>query len=196
MIIGHIGVAFAAKRRWPRISLGALLAASFAPDLLRAPFVALGYAWQQTNFYTHALPWCLAIAVGAGALAWTTLHDRTAGLVVFALVLSHIALDMISGNKALWSGGPTGIDLGTFEQLELVVESGLVLAGWYLLRRLKQPRWVTHWSLPVALIVLQTVSLLASVSRRPYATRCLAYPIGACTDASWLTQRWDTTPFW
>ena len=196
MIIGHIGVAFAAKRRWPRMSLGVLLAATFAPDLLRVPFVAAGFAWQQTNFYTHALPWSLLLAVAAAALAWTTLHDRTAGLVVFALVLSHIALDMISGNKALWSGGPTGIDLGKFEQLELLIEAALLLAGWFLLRRAKQPRWAAHWSVPVVLIVFQAITLLGSVSRRPYTTRCLAYPVGACTDASWVTQRWNTTPFW
>jgi hypothetical protein len=163
---------------------------------VRAPFLAAGFPWQQANFFTHALPWSLLLAVAAAVLAWTMLHDRTAGLVVFALVLSHIALDMISGNKALWRSGPTGIDLGSFEHLELVIEAGLLLAGWALLRRAKQPRWAAHWSVPVVLIVFQTISLLGSVSRRPYATRCLAYPVGPCTDASWITQRWNTTPFW
>src|ERR1700737_3102082 len=104
MIIGHIGVALAAKWRWPRTPLGALLVASLAPDILRAILAAAGLRWQQTNFYSHALPWILILAVVAGGLAWKALHDRTAGLVVGAVVVSHIVLDLISSDKPLVRG--------------------------------------------------------------------------------------------
>jgi hypothetical protein len=196
MIIGHVGVAFGAKWRWQRLPLGALLVATFAPDILREVFAAAGLPWRLTNFYSHALPWSALLAMAAGALAWKLLHGRTAGFVVFGVVLSHIALDMISGSKPLWSNGPAGLDLGDVEQVELIIEAGLCLVGWYLVRRASTSRFVTHWALPVLLIVFQAVVLLGSISRRPYATRCLASPFGACTDASWLTQRWNTTPFW
>ena len=197
MIIGHIGVAFGAKWRWRRVPLAALLVATFAPDILREVFAAAGFPWRQSNFYSHALPWSAILAVVAGALAWKALQDGTAGLVVFGVVLSHVALDMISGNKPLWSNGPTGLDFEHVEQVELIIESGLMLVGWYLLRRAEQSRWAEHWTLPTFLIAFQMVYLLGSISQRPYATRCLASPLGACTDASLLTKRWNTTaPFW
>ena len=195
MIIGHIGVAFAARWRW-RIPLGALLVATFAPDLLREVFAAAGFPWRETNLYSHALPWSAILAAAAGAVAWKALEDRTAGTVIFATVLSHIALDMISGNKPLWRNGPTGRGLERVEQVELILEAGLMLAGWYLLRRTRQPRWAVHWSLPLFLIAFQTADLLGSISRRPYNTRCLASPLGRCTGGSVIARRWNTTPFW
>jgi hypothetical protein len=196
MIIGHVGVAFAAKWRWRRIPLGALLVATFAPDILRQVFAALTFPWQQTNFYSHALPWSALLAVAAGVLAWMALTDRTAGMVIGAVVLSHIALDMVSGNKPLWSNGPVGLDLDDVEQAELVIESALMLIGWFLLRRAGPPRWTRHWALPLFLIALETVNLVGSISRRPYETRCLASPIGTCSNASFLTKRWNTRPLW
>ena len=196
MIIGHVGVAFAAKWRWPRISLAALLLATFAPDILRELLAAFLMPLAQANLYSHGLPWSALLAIGAGALAWAVLKDRTAGFVVFWMVLSHVALDMISGNKPLWNNGPEGIDLGHVEQVELVVESFLLLMGWYLLRRVAVPRWLKQWSVPVLLIALQVVSLAGSISQRPYASRCLASPLAACSEDSWITKRWETTPFW
>ncbi|MEP6730412.1 MAG: hypothetical protein ABJE10_07235 [bacterium] len=196
MIIGHVGVAFAAKWRWPRLPLGALLAATFAPDLLRACLALTGMPWQRSNPYSHGFPWSAILAVGAGILAWRILRDRTAGVVVFGLVVAHIALDMVSGNKQLWANGPAGIDLGSFEQLELVIEAALLLTGWTLMRRLTRPRWATHWSVPTLLLAVQTITLAGSISQRPYDIRCLSYPISPCTNRSVITKRWVTTPFW
>lgn len=197
MIIGHIGIAFGAQRRWQRIPLAALLVATFAPDILRVVFAAAGFPWRQTNFYSHALPWSAILGVIAGGLAWKWLQNGTAALVVFGVVMSHVALDMISGNKPLWSNGPMGLDLEHVEQAELIVESGLMLAGWYLLHRSERTRWTAHWTVPAFLIAFQMVYLLGSISQRPYATRCFAAPIGACTDASLITKRWNTTgAFW
>src|SRR5438477_460308 len=42
MIIGHIGIAFAARRAWPRVPMVVLLVATFLPDLLRLPFIVFG----------------------------------------------------------------------------------------------------------------------------------------------------------
>jgi hypothetical protein len=196
MIIGHVGVAFAAKWRWRRIPLVALLVATFAPDILRELLAAFHLPLKQANLYSHALPWSVILAVAAAGLTWAAMRDRTASLVVFGVVMSHVALDMISGNKPLWNNGPEGIDVGHGEQVELIVEALLLLAGWYLLRRVDVPRWLKHWSVPVLLITFQMVSLVGSMSQRPYATRCLASPLSACTDDSWLTRRWETTPFW
>lgn len=196
MIIGHIGLAFAAKRRWPRVPLGALLVASFAPDLLRVALASTGLPLKTTNLYSHALPWCALLAVAATALAWRTLRDRGAGLLIGAIVMSHIVLDGFSGRKPLWRDGPVGLDAGSFEVLELFIEAALLIAGWQLLRGTRAPRWATNRALPLVLIAVQVASALGSISQRPYNTRCLAYPMRACTEASALTRRWETTPFW
>jgi hypothetical protein len=196
MIIGHIGIAFAAKSRWQRIPLFALLVATFAPDILRELLAAFLLPLRETNLYSHALPWSVALALVAGALAWAALEDRTAVLVVMGVVLSHVVLDMISGSKPLWNNGPEGMDLGRVEQVELLVEATLLLVGWRLLRRVEPRGWMTHRWLPTLLIAIQTVVHIGSISQRPYATRCLAAPLGPCTGDTWITTRWETTPFW
>lgn len=198
MIIGHIGVAYAAKARWVRVPLGALLVASFAPDILREVLASAGLGWRQTNLYSHGVPWSLILAVCAGLIAWKSLADRTAsgGYVVGGLVLAHIALDLISGNKDMGPGGPVGLYWESFQQLELCLEGALVLAGWWLMRRAVPRRWATHWAMPAALITLEAVYLAGSMSLRPYATRCLASPMAECTNRSLLTTSWDTRPFW
>ncbi|MEO5816864.1 MAG: hypothetical protein ABIT20_16450 [Gemmatimonadaceae bacterium] len=196
MIIGHIGVAFAATSRWRRVPLFALLVATFAPDIQRELLAALGLSLQQTNLYSHALPWSAALALGAGALTWAALRDRTSVLVVMAVVLSHVALDMISGSKPLWSNGPEGVNLGRVEQVELLVETTLLLVGWRLWRRDTKRGWMTHRWVPTLLVAIQAVVLIGSISQRPYATRCLASPLGTCTGDTWITTRWETTPFW
>jgi len=59
--------------------------------------------------------------------------------------------------------------------MELVVESFLLLTGWYLAEASGSARWLKHWSVPVLLIALQVVSLAGSISQRPYASRCLGF---------------------
>jgi hypothetical protein len=196
MIIGHIGVAFAAKSRWQRVPLFALLVATFAPDVLRELLAAFLLPLKETNLYSHGLPWSVLLALVAGTLAWAALRDRTAVFVVMGVVLSHVALDMISGSKPLWNNGPEGMDLGRVEQVELLAEATLLLVGWRLLRRVELRGWITHRWLPTLLIAIQAIVLVGSISQRPYATRCLASPLGACTGDTWLTTRWETTPFW
>ncbi|MEO8624344.1 MAG: hypothetical protein ABI625_24905 [bacterium] len=197
MIIGHIGVAYAAKAQWQRIPLGALLISSFAPDILREAFASAGFPWPRTNLYSHGLPWCLLLAAAAGLLAWKALADRSrvAGVVVAGLVLSHIALDLISGSKDMGPGGPMGLYVESIQQLELAIEGALLLGGWWMMRRAVAPRWATHWGMPVALILLEVTYLAGTMSLRPYRTRCLASPMAECTDQSLLTRKWDTHPF-
>ncbi|MEP7002415.1 MAG: hypothetical protein ABI969_18135 [bacterium] len=188
MIIGHIGVAYAAKARWQRIPLGALLIASFAPDILREAFASAGFSWPR---------WCLLLTAAAGLLAWKALADRSrsAGLIVAGLVLSHLALDLISGSKDMGPGGPMGLFVESFQQLELAIEGTLLLGGWWMMRRAVAPRWATHWAMPAALMLLEVTYLAGTMSLRPYRTRCLASPMAECTDQNLLTKKWDTHPF-
>ncbi len=196
MIIGHIGVALCAKRAWPRLPIALLLGASFAPDLWREVLAAVGLHWRLTNLYSHALPWSLALALLAGALTWAVRRDRTAGIVVAALVATHVMLDMISGDKPLWAGNTVGLNVEHFQQLELLIESALVLTGWKLVWRVYGSGRSARWALPAMLIAFQAAYLVGTLTQRPYKTRCLAWPMGPCTDTSWLTLKWNTTPFW
>ena len=105
MIIGHLGVAFAAKRRWPRVPLAWLVVATFAPDLWRIVLATTRYDWWPSNTYSHALPWSAILAVVLASVAWLVLRDGAAALLVGFLVAAHVGLDMISGWKPLWPGG-------------------------------------------------------------------------------------------
>ena len=57
MIIGHLGLAFAAKRPWGSVPLLVLVIATFAPDILRESFARAGMGSLQANLYSHVLPW-------------------------------------------------------------------------------------------------------------------------------------------
>jgi hypothetical protein len=180
MLIGHLGPAWAARARWRDIPLSWLLAATFAPDLARLALDGTGVDRWELNRYSHLLPWSALLAVAMALLAWTVLRDPRAAIVVGALVLSHIALDMISGRKPLWAGGPMGLDVQRYQQLELVIEVALLVAGWWVLRRREPRALATRRTVLAALLVIEAVYLTKSLLARPYATRCIEYPLQPC----------------
>jgi hypothetical protein len=122
MLLGHYGLAFAAKRLAPRASLGTLtLAAQLADEIwpilllvgvehvgirpdARGPLALdfLDYPWS------HSL---LLQLIGGAALAgvyWMARRDGRAALVVGALVPSHWVLDFLVHRRdlPLWPNGP------------------------------------------------------------------------------------------
>jgi hypothetical protein len=185
MIIGHLGPALAARARWPRLSLPLVVGASFAPDLLRLAFDAGGVGWRSANEYSHLLPWSALLGLAVGVAAFAPRRDRVAGLVAAALVASHVALDMISGHKPLWREGPTGLGVEAYQQLELLLEGALAWWGWRAARRTRSPAWVGSVATLVFLLVAQGVYLRQTFEARPYATRCVEYPLRPC----WIRRR-------
>ncbi|MEO8338003.1 MAG: hypothetical protein ABI664_23720 [bacterium] len=180
MIIGHLGVAFAAKRRWQRAPMGWLIGASFAPDIWRLVLAGSGYLWWPSNTLSHALPWSAVMAVVLGAVAWLTLRDGAAALLVSLLVASHIALDMVSGWKPLWIGGPSGLNVQRVEQMEFILEAFLAWVGWLLLRGTRRPGWLSTKTALLLMVVVQAAYLDRAYTARPQATRCLTYPVVPC----------------
>ena len=180
VLIGHVGAAFAARRRWPAAPLGWLLCASFAPDVWRIALADSGYRWWPSNTYSHALPWSGIIALVVGSMAWPVLRDGRAALVIAGLSASHVALDMISGWKPLWVGGPVGLDLYHVEQAEFALEGILAWAGWRLLRPTTVPGWVARRRMLVFLLAVQAVYSWTAYRSRPAATRCWTYPFAPC----------------
>jgi hypothetical protein len=180
MILGHVGVAFAAKRRWQRAPLGWLLGASFAPDIWRLALAGSGYRWWPSNTLSHALPWSAVVAVVLGSVAWLTLRDGTLALLVTALVASHIALDMVSGWKPLWIGGPSGLNVQQVEQTEFALEALLCWIGWRFLRESKRPGWLSTRTALLVMLAVQAAYLTRTYDIRPKAARCLTYPFSSC----------------
>lgn len=193
MIIGHLGVALAARSRWKYPSLAALVAASFTPDLWRLVLALTGMHWTRTNLYSHALPWSALLALFATVVARKRLGNARAALIVGGLIASHIALDFVSGSKPLWEGGPKGLGLAAVQQLELVLEAALMWVGWRLFRATGERHILRSRTVLSLAILLQLAALLITLGDRPYRIRCLAYPLGRCIPDGPLMQRnWNT----
>jgi len=180
MIIGHLGVAFAVRARWPRVSIYWLLVATMTPDLFRAALVAAGMGMWETTRYSHVLPYSALLALALGALAFGVFHSRLVAVITVGVVLSHIALDAVSGQKALWDGGPAGFNAQRYQQLEFVIEAAICWWGWRLLRRSSSPTWLSRRSVLAALLVFEAAFQAWSLTQRPYATRCWVWPLESC----------------
>jgi hypothetical protein len=185
MLIGHLGPACAARAQWRDIPWPWLVAATFGPDLARVALAVTGVDRWDLNRYSHLLPWSALLAAGVALLAWTARRDARAAIVVGMLVLVHIAFDMVSGRKPLWVGGPTGLDVQRYQQLELVIEGALLIVGWRILRRAEPTTLVARRVVLATLLVVEAVYLTQSLLARPYATRCIEYPLQPC----WIRRR-------
>lgn len=180
MIIGHLGVAFATKRRWQRVPMGWLLGATLAPDIWRLALAGSGYGWWPSNTLSHALPWSAIIAVVLASIAWLMLRDARVALLMVLVVAFHIALDMVSGWKPLWIGGPSGLDIQHVEQVEFFLEAFLAWFGWRLLRGSKSPGWLATRTALLLMLAVQMAYLKRTYDARPKENRCLTFPISPC----------------
>lgn len=147
MILGHYGIALAAKRVAPDTSLGWLAFAAqwldelwpllllagvenvrIEPGLMAASPMDFTHYPISHSLLTAAL-WGAAIA----ALYVLVARRRRGALVIAALVLSHWLLDvpMHRPDLPLWPGSDVRVGLGLWNSIAgtVVVELGLFLAG-------------------------------------------------------------------
>ncbi len=158
MLLGHYGVALAAKRSSRRTSLGALFFAAqwldeLWPVLLLvgvehvriAPGLMAASGLDFTDYpYSHSLlmagVWALVIGGGWYALR----RSRRAAVVMGALVLSHWFLDLPvhRPDLPLWPGSSTYVGLGLWNSLAatLVLELGIFFGGLLIYARATSPR--------------------------------------------------------
>jgi hypothetical protein len=206
MFVGHLALAFAAKRQAPPVSLGWLVAAVIALDLIWpllllagvehvriepgatafTPFVFTSYPWSHSLL--TAFGWGLALAalarwrgVPAAACAWLA-----------ALVVSHWVLDWTSHapDLPLWPAASSprfGLGLWRSIPATLVVEGALWIAGLAIYLRGRQ---ATRAAAPVAFwsfVVVTTLLWIAGpFSPPPPDVRTLAW-FGL---VGWLTVPW------
>lgn len=147
MFLGHLGLAFAAKRIAPRTGLGALGAASQWVDLVWPVLLLLGVervriapgdtAWTPLAFehypWTHSLLLSLAWAAAAGVAWLLATRDRRGAAVVAALVASHWFLDVLTHRPDLplspWGEARLGLGLWNHPAATVIVEGALFLGG-------------------------------------------------------------------
>jgi hypothetical protein len=138
------------------MSLLWLLPVAIAPDLLDVAYFMAGVC-SPYGLYSHTVPAAVLTGAVLGGIAFLATGSRTAGLVTAAIVLVHLPLDLVTGHKIFWPGGPmVGLSLYHRPLLDFVVELPLALGGWWLLRRSgRGPRWATLGAAALALVVVQ-----------------------------------------
>ena len=157
MLIGHISVAYAARARWPRAELVMLLVATMLPDLADLALPQGDRCRTNCGLLTHAFPSFLVLAAVAAGFAWAIWHRKGAAELAAAMVLAHIALDMLTGFKPFWIGGqPTGFVLYHHPMLDFAIEGAMMVGAWWWLRRASEGRtWAVRPETLLFLIALQ-----------------------------------------
>ena len=159
MYLGHVGVALGAKGLRRDIALIVLLVATYAPDWVDAGLCVIG-AYDPRGIFSHSFT---AVAL-LGAIAVVAYHrytrDLAGSLLVAGVVLSHVLLDLITGYKPTWPGGPMiGLRLYRHPVADLVLESAVILIGVVLYQRTLPSRarpWIDVAAMLGALLVMQT----------------------------------------
>jgi hypothetical protein len=173
VIVGHLGVAAAAKSAWRRTSLPWLLVACGAPDLVDVGYAIAGVC-NPYGLYSHTVPAAALIAAVVGGAAFLATDSRSTGLVSALLVLLHLPPDLITGHKIFWPGGPMmGLDVYSRPLLDFAVEAPILLVGWWLLRRSRSaPPWATS-VLVLSLLLAGQAMLDVAVREGVKPTACL-----------------------
>jgi membrane-bound metal-dependent hydrolase YbcI (DUF457 family) len=158
MLLGHYGVALAAKRYAPRTSLGTLILAAQLLDLIWPLFLLAG--WERVHivpglmkaspfdFEHYPFSHSLLMALVWGALLGGGYHifrryPRGAAAIAVAVV-SHWFLDlpMHRPDLPLWPGSSTKLGLSLWNSIgaTIVIELGLLAAGVVIYVGVTRPR--------------------------------------------------------
>ena len=159
MYLGHVGIALGAKGVRRDIALLVLLVAAYAPDWVDAGLCVMG-AYDPRGIFSHSFP---AIAI-LGAVGVVVYHrytlDLAGSLIVGGIVISHLVLDLITGYKPTWPGGPMiGLGLYRHPVADLAIESLVIAIGVALYQRTLPPRsrpWIDVATMLGALLAMQT----------------------------------------
>jgi hypothetical protein len=154
--IGHIGAALAAKRVRVSIGLLPLLVATYAPDLIDTGMCA---ASRYNPMLSHSIPAVMVLALAGSIWYALVTRDRIGGVIVGAVVVSHMFLDWVTGVKPTWPGGPAiGLHLYDHPIADFAAEGVVIVIGALLYARTLPPRqrpWADVSIMLGALLVLQ-----------------------------------------
>ena len=194
MLLGHYGVAFAAKRAIPRTSLGTLTLAAQLLDEIWPILLVFGIervriapglmAANPLDFvyypYTHSLAAAILWSLVLGTIYFTFRRDPRSAIIIGSLVLSHWILDlpMHRPDLQLWPGSSIRVGLGAWNSIPLTIVLELVvfLGGLAIYLRTTRARdRVGSWSLWSMVVVLLLIFFSGFVSPPPPNERALAY---------------------
>ncbi len=146
MLVGHLGIGMIGKRLEPKISLGTWITAALLADLICFPLLIAGVEHFRAVGdipYSHSL---LMVAIWAALLAAAYFARRRyprGAILLFAAVLSHWVLDVISHkpDMRLAPGSETALGWGLWNSIPatLLVEGGFWLAAIILYVRATRP---------------------------------------------------------
>jgi hypothetical protein len=163
MLIGHLGLAFIAKRAHPAAPLFWLAAAAFLPDIVR--FILLLFVEStRAELASHSIPAVIVLAALATIFVRLRCRLWTVGLIGGLLALSHYAGDFVTGCKPTWLGG-SYVGLGLYHRplLDLLVEIPLVVLGWKMMREHLPPVSILarYW-IVLSLVFVQLLFLITN----------------------------------
>lgn len=206
MFIGHFGVAFAAKKITPQVSLGTTFLAAQWLDLLWPTLLMLG--WETVRIepgatvvtplafesypYSHSLAMVAGWALVLGAIYAAWRKDLQGAIVVGLLVVSHWLLDAIvhAPDLPLYPGGAARIGLGMWDSREMTmaVEVPIFALGVFLYARTV---WhaldkVGRWALAGLVVFLAVIYVGNLFGGPPPSVTALAW-VG---QAQWLLVAW------
>lgn len=158
MYIGHVGVALAAKRARVSVGLLVLLVSTYAPDWIDSGLCIVG-GYDSRQMLSHSIPAVFLFAL-VGFLTYTLItRDRTGGILIAAVVVSHMMLDWITGTKPTWPGGPMiGFQLYSHPIADFIAEGIVIAIGAIAYARTLPPRrrpWLDLTVMLGALLALQ-----------------------------------------
>ena len=178
MYVGHVGAALAAKRFRRSIGLAILVAATYAPDWVDAGLCLAGKS-NPIEMLSHSIPSVAFLALVALAGYGIVARDWKGGAVLAAVVVSHMLLDWITGNKPTWPGGPIiGLDLYSHPIADFAAEAVVIGIGGVLYARTLSPGkrpWVNVSMMLGALLLIQLAIdiahlMLKTMPKCPLAT--------------------------
>lgn len=175
MFVGHLAVAFAAKKAKPEVHVGWFIVAVSFVDLIWPILLLLGLERVEvepgnTAFTPLAFvhyPWTHSLLMGfawaavlAGLARWRGVARNGAALIG-ALVLSHWVLDFVTHRPdlPLWPHGGPLLGLGLWNSIggTFAIEGAMWTVGiamWYSACR---PRGVGGWAAIVSFVLVSTV---------------------------------------
>jgi membrane-bound metal-dependent hydrolase YbcI (DUF457 family) len=178
MYVGHVGAALAAKRFRRSVGLSLLVVATYAPDWVDAGLCLAGSS-NPVEMLSHSFAAVAFLALVALAGYRIATRDWKGGAVLAAVVVSHMLLDWITGNKPTWPGGPMiGLGLYAHPIADFVAEAIMIGIGGVLYARTLAPRkrpWVNVSVMLGALLLIQLAIdiahlMLKTLPKCPLAT--------------------------
>lgn len=209
MVLGHYGVAFAAKRLAPRSSLGTMFFAAEFLDELWPILLLLGIervriapeVVGRLQFvyypYSHSLVAAALWALLIGAAYYALRRYRRGAWIVGAAVLSHWLLDvpMHVADLPLWPGSHVFLGFGLWKSLPatIVIELSIYLAGLAVYVRSTRARDRAGscglWAMVIVLACLYASSLVSPPPPNEHALAITALGLWLFVPWGWWVDR-------